>query len=479
MMFPLAHGLLNRRTNPLVEEYRSAEEYAESWNDLSAWENHTNVQVSSNRLYSTGSGMPTIAYKEVSVPAPGVLKVVGSIYAHSGSGYAFIGVAAVPGSPPVPWGEGEDAGENPFYAGIGIGSSDRKVSVYLGAEFSSPSVGLIQLGNASASAVYHVTIYVSDDEVSLSLISGNNSEEWTYTIPRGELPNSGNITHIAVHNGSSSATGKYVNPIGYKKSLTPLRIKSAGGVNIEGDTSQTVVSDSSGDRWRISIPPSLNGETQAPVCIFMHQANTGSADSPWSESRALPVLQALLAAGYIVVSADDGGDRWGNQDSVDNYNALTNWIMERALSAGVFIWGCSMGSMPMWNLVIQGSRTDVRALVGICPVCDLDEMESDTDFTASVRSAYGAADHAEYLVNSSGYNPMDEAPAGFDGIAVKFYVATPGTDSFVPRADHADLFQPIIDPVTPESSVITAGLGHLQPEQYDAPGIVSFFNGYL
>ena len=477
-MFPMVHGILSRQGSPLVEEYLSAEEYAESWDDLSAWENHTNVQVSGNRLYSIGSGIPTIAYKNISVPSPGVLKIVGSIYAHSGGGYAFIGLAAVPGNPSVPWGEGEEAGENPFYVGIGIGSTDRKVSMYLGEGFSSPSVGVIQLGNASSSQLYHVTIYASDTEVSFALTSEDNDEEWTYVIPRSQFPNSGNITHLAVHNGSSSSTGKYVNPVAYKKSLTPLRVKSAGGVNIEGDVGQVVISGADGERWRASLPPDLDGESSAPVCVFMHQASTGDADSVWSESRALPVLQALLASGYIVVSADDGGDKWGNQESVENYSNLADWIMGKVYSQGVFAWGCSMGGMPMWNTIIQQHRNDIRAAVGICPVCDLDEMEADATFTSSVWAAYNAANHSEYLANSSGYNPVAEAPTGFEGVPLRFYVANLGTDGFVPRADHTDVLKPIVSVVTPESEIVTGGSGHLQPEQYDAAGIVAFFESY-
>jgi len=278
----------------------------------------------------------------------------------------------------------------------------------------------------------------------------------------------GNFTGITT--GSQS--------IGVRKSLTPFVTKSKAAGTIDGDIGVSIYRQATADLWRIHLPAGLDGETRAPVCIYFPQATSGVADSPL-EARAVNIDQALDAAGYIVLSASDGGDRWGNQDSLDNFKALLDWTRAHVYCGEVVLLGVSGGAVTAWNAILRGDISEAVAVAGICPVCDLDAMEADSTFTASVRAAYGAADHAEYLTNSAGYNPVASANlANFTGLGVKFYCAASG-DFTVPNADHVDVFEPLEDDYAAASTVDLSGTAHLDTEQFQGSDLVTFFNTYV
>lgn len=252
------------------------------------------------------------------------------------------------------------------------------------------------------------------------------------------------------------------------------------GSVIEGTSAQVIHRRTTvGDLWRIHLPKNMSGTTAHPICLFTHQAATGDRNSVWTEARARPVLEALDAAGYIVVSADDGGDRWGNQASIDNYLELVDWVRSKFYTGPLVIWAPSMGGVPAWNIV-QRQEADVRAIAAICPVCDVAEMYR-SPFTTTLNSAYGVTDLAGLetaLAANGGYNPLDGDMTTFTGKGVKFWVGTGTSYSTVPEALHAVLLQAAIAPYAAESSIVEIGTGHLATAQYDAAGIVALFEAY-
>ena len=214
--------------------------------------------------------------------------------------------------------------------------------------------------------------------------------------------------------------------------------------------------------------------------MFVHQAATGDRNSVWSEQlRARPVLNALDAAGYIVVSADDAGDRWGNQASIDNYLQMVQWVRDNFYAGPLVIWAPSGGGTTAWNIVLRRAA-HVRAIAAICPVCDIPEMYR-SPFTTTLNSAYGVTDLAGLeaaLAASGGYNPLDGNMVEFTGKGVKFWVGTGTSDTTVPEALHAVLMQAAIAPFAAESSLVEIGSGHLADSQYNPSAIVALFDTY-
>jgi hypothetical protein len=217
--------------------------------------------------------------------------------------------------------------------------------------------------------------------------------------------------------------------------------------------------------------------TAHPICLFTHQASTGDRDSVWDETRARPVLEALDAAGYIVISADDSGDRWGNQASIDNYLGAVQWVRDNFYAGPLVLWSPSMGGTPAWNIILR-REAHVRAIAAICPVCDIPEMYRD-GFETALNAAYSVASLPALEAAVVGYNPIDGNMVEFTGKGVKFWVGTGTTDTIVPEASHAVIMQGLLAPYAAEATLVETGSGHLQTSQYDAAAIVALFDAYV
>lgn len=456
---------------PIVTEYLTAEEYTHDWADFTGW-TVTNVQVSSNRLYGISSGAnPSACYYPFAVGATESARLTCEIVRVTGVARSiYVGFTATSGV----------TASLPDFCGIGINGSD-DFEVFIGANLTGVTTGAQNVGNRSGGGTYTVTVSADPEYISLVVRVADSSDEGRYIIPRSSLPGGGAIAGITVWNTDTRGTsGSYAKGIGVRKSLTPFVTKTVTGGVIEGTSAQVIHRGTSGNYWRVHLPKAMNGTVAHPICLFTHQAATGDRNSVWDEARSLAVLEALDAAGYIVVSADDQGDRWGNQASIDNYLAAVQWVRDNFYAGPLVLWSPSMGATPAWNIVLR-SEAEVRAIAAICPVCDIPEMYRDT-FPTSINAAYGVSDLPGLeaaLAAGGGYNPLDGDMTKFTGKGVKFWVGTGTTDTIVPEALHAVLMQAALAPYAAESTLVETGSGHLAAEQYDAAGIVALFDAYV
>lgn len=454
----------------MLAEYSSANEFTHDWANLTGW-TVANVQVASNRLYGISSGAnPSACYHPFAVGATESARLTCEIVRVPGVAKSFyVGFETVGGA---------ILASLPNFCGIGTNGGDDP-EVYIGANFVGISKGAIGLG-FSAGGAYTVTVSADPDYVSLAIRKSDSSEEYSYIIPRSSLPGGGAIAGIAIWNTDTRGTsGSYARGIGVRKSLTPFVTKTVTGGVIEGDSAQVIHRGTSGNYWRIHLPKAMNGTVAHPICLYLHQASSGTRNTVRSETRARPVLEALDAAGYIVISADDGGDRWGNQASIDNYLAAVQWVRDNFYAGPLVLWAPSMGGTPAWNIVLR-REAHVRAIAAICPVCDTEEMYR-SPFTTTLNSAYGVSNLSGLqaaLAASGGYNPIDGNMVEFTGKGVKFWVGTGTSDTIVPEALHAVPMQAALAPYAAESDLVEIGSGHLATSQYDATAIVALFDTY-
>src|ERR1044072_872430 len=456
---------------PLVNEYLTATELTHDWANLTGW-TATGVQVSSNRLYGISGGNPVAAGKSFAVAVGETVKVTAEITSVGSLGGAqYVGVNF----------GGSNDGVNaslPNFVGVGVGLTTRHPQRFVGANFSGVTTGAVDLSTASMTGTCRATVVVDATSISLVVQRQDGTVEYSEIIPRSAAPNGGDITSIIVWNGATNGlSGHYIKAIGAKKSLTPFRTKSNSAGTIEGNTDFVMHRYSGSDNWRIQLPAVRDGMAAAPVAVFLHQATTGTRNSPMTESRWAALRQALMSAGYGLLSADDGGDRWGNPTSVANYRALLDWVAARVLVSKVFLIGCSMGGLPMLNIVSHKQAYPIGAAVGICPVCDLIAMRANPTFTASIDAAWGSSSEATLIANSAGYDPVTSDPYEFRRIPYLFNVGT--SDTTVPPAQHADVFLPLIAGAALSTEKNVVGVGHLQPEQYDPLIIMPFLNSHL
>lgn len=456
-----------------LAEHTAATEYTHDWSNLTGW-TVSNMQVNSNQLYSNGSGTnPSAVYRPFAVAAGESARMTCEVVRVTGVNRAiYVGFETVGGS---------ILASLPNFCGVGINGTD-DFEAYIGANFTGVTTGLHNLGNRVGSGTYTVTVSADPDYVSLVVRMADNSDEGRLVIPRSSLPGGGAIAGVTFWNTDTRGlTGSYIKGFGVRKSLTPFVTKTVTGATIEGTSAQVIHRKTTvGDLWRIHLPKNMSGTVAHPICMFVRQAATGDRNSVWSEQlRARPVLNALDAAGYIVVSADDAGDRWGNQASIDNYLQMVQWVRDNFYAGPLVIWAPSMGATAAWNIILR-REAHVRAIAAICPVCDIPEMYR-SPFTTTLDSAYGVTDLAGLeaaLAASGGYNPLDGNMVEFTGKGVKFWVGTGTSDTTVPEALHAVLMQAAIAPFAAESSLVEIGSGHLADSQYNPSAIVALFDTY-
>lgn len=457
-------------TEPLALEYLQANEYTHDWANLTGW-TATGVQVSDNGLYGISGGNPPAAGRPFAVAAGEVVKITAEIVNVPGNaGTQFVG---------VDFGGANDGvvASLPSFVGVGIGTTNRRPVRWAGANFTGVTTGNVELAATTLPAgTYRATVVVDQQNISISLQLQDGSAEYVETMPRSAAPNGGAITSIVVWNGATNGlSGSRIKAMGVKKSLTPFRVKSNAAGTVEGGT-DFLVHRNVGDGWRIQLPAWMDGLRPMPVVVFFHQATTGTRNSPMTESRWANLRRALSAAGYALVSADDLGDRWGNPASVSNYAALVSWLKARVWIGDVFLLGASMGGLPMFNTISHGTIANVRAAVGLSPVCNLIPMRANATFTAAIDAAWGSSSEATLITNSAGYNPTARAGSDYAGLPYMFNLGS--ADATVPSAAHANVMVPLIAPYATDTQVNTLGTAHLAAQQYDPDVILPFLEEY-
>lgn len=446
-----------------VDQYQTATEHAEPWDNFVGWTN-AGVQLNGNRLYGIAGANPSAAVRAFPVAAGETCRIVGRIWNNS----------AVPKSAWIGFLFGGTAPEasSPTFVGVGVQSTNSgRASAFVGTSFTD-GAGITMLPGSPilTSGFYDAMVEVDGECVSLTLRRESDGQEWSLSIPRTDAPNGGAITAVLVYNGDSRAlTGNYVEPIGYKKATAGLKKRSAAGVVIEG-ARRRVRHRTNG--WRIQVPRGYDGRVSHPLCLFIHQASTGTRNSPWSEARMAPVNNALERHGYFVASADDG-QRWGNMASQDNYANLVSLVRSEYNISYVVLLGASMGGLAMLNLLRSGVVPNLRAAAGIGAVCDLEAMYLGGSFTAAIEAAYEFSGPAQFPAATAGFNPMTADPGEMAVIPIRYW-ASPG-DVLVPKAAHSDALVARIASVNPDASVVDCTGGHLDVNQYRPAELLEFF----
>jgi hypothetical protein len=453
--------------SPLYTEYLTAEEFTFTWPNLTGWA-HNNVQVADNALYGTVGTNPAAAVYpfeddggKIQFSAQ-INKVAGN---HNNNliGLVFGDTTPVYGSP--------------NFIGIGIGSNSRPV-VYVGTNFDG-TTGSIILGTNPVSGAHHATITMDEEFISLSIRTAGM--EYSYYVPRTQAPNMGKMTAIQVYNGDiRGLSGTSIGPIGVKRSLTPFRNKSDGGVPWESEVwPKSVHGSEGGKQFWIQLPPNYSVLERIPTVIHFHQSVTGTERTFVSQSRSTNTAVGLSMAGYIVVANRDLPDMWGNQEQVENTEMVMEWITTHlANNNELFLYGASMGGASAYNVILHSDklRPRIKAMVGIGAVADLQDMyNSSTTYRAALLDAYDAVDAVDFAAKVAPYNPLYSNLSAAYGIAFKHWVSS--NDSTVSTPKHTTpmtsalaLAGAIIDPT------VVSGTGHLPTQNYDATAVIAFYN---
>lgn len=214
------------------------------------------------------------------------------------------------------------------------------------------------------------------------------------------------------------------------------------------------------DRTEVDGPGTLGlSERNKPVTgvvVYFHGMAQGATVTEL-EAKRKGFTEALLRAGYAVVSADAGGDAFGNEASRDDYRRLIRAAEHKYATATRAFVAESMGGLPALALLSQDSR--IKGMVGISPMMGL---------PANLRSVKMVTDAWNGNVPDSA-DPLSWPPSAFAGRTFRLYVS--GGDNVIPPGARASNFAQRFGPVASVHIIGCPGT-HAGDNCFDGDGVV-------
>lgn len=146
--------------------------------------------------------------------------------------------------------------------------------------------------------------------------------------------------------------------------------------------------------------------TGQPLVLSQHSTGIPFAYEPLVNITATDfnkIYQDIADAGYLIVSADDGGQHFGNDTFItDRMPAKLTWARANGgWSKKPILLGVSQGGLGNWCYA-RANPSAVAGIVSIVPMCDLQSAWSSWG-TALINAAYGGS----YVDATSGatHNP--------------------------------------------------------------------------
>jgi hypothetical protein len=139
------------------------------------------------------------------------------------------------------------------------------------------------------------------------------------------------------------------------------------------------------DAAAVSGPDTLGlsaaGEPIKAVVVYFHGMDQ-KADVTQSDVKHKSFVQALLRAGYAVVSADASRNAFGNPVSRQQYRDLVRAAEQKYRAPATFYVAESMGALPALALLSEDHGHTIRGMIGISPLMGLPPRGASIHFVA-------------------------------------------------------------------------------------------------
>lgn len=230
-----------------------------------------------------------------------------------------------------------------------------------------------------------------------------------------------------------------------------------------------------GTQIRLIIPWNYNAATGANLIIYHHGVGGSYADNPGALYVG-PMIDLVLARGYIVAGSSAAGDNWGNATGMQTYVSLYAWCVEHYRILQTVAWSGSMGGLS-GLLTLLDKRIPYVGWYGTYPVCSLAAMfASNTGgYASAIRAAYGiASDGSDYAAKTAGHDPLLYAASAFPRVGMRF-IASSG-DTVVGKTANSDALSTLLSQWCPEYTVVGATGNHGDPSHYLDTDFADFFD---
>lgn len=441
----------------------------EAWADTSQWSGTGTV--GGGRVYNCPNGVLRAA------PTSSRWVMRSTLHSPGTAGlYAYMGVQLVDGG----------------IFSLGQTSSSSSAFVSVSGSVTSAMVTIPRTLPTLSAGDYIVTMVKDEDCLSLTIQADGAAGQTIYGARANlaDLPSAINNVFFSANDTTQGGLTWGPAVIYDELAVPPSADRTVGGVNLfgAGNTLAHLREDpNTGIGHVVALPGDLDARVPAPTVLFMHQADTGTAFTPWTDSRMAGIIDSLSSGGYILISSDNGPataaagteDKMGNSTGRADYVALVEWTRQHFNTEALMLLGPSQGGFFAQSLLANRDLGGVSAVATISGGTDMIAMEQDATYQQRLWDAYGATSTADFdaKVVADRSDPMAFPGFAFRGVPQRFYVGD--ADTTCPPSTHTIPFQAKISAFCPESTIITvAGVGHLDASLYQASDLIAFFDTY-
>lgn len=439
------------RTDAILSSARSDAQYSDATQFNEAWANLTNwivgeIQVSAGGVYASDASPSTGGTHQITVtPGTTRYRVRASITVVGGgnSNAVFVGFTKA----------GAAACTTANSVGIGIFGLE---AMYMDRGSFSVTLGAVVAGT------YYITAIIDETNISVTLTDQYGTAEAHYSVP---LATFGTPTGIAVYNSDSrQLTGNYIGQLTASSDTVSCSTRT---VEI---TSPSVswTPDANSQSFHVALPIGYDARKPVPTLLYCHPRG-GTEMSVLTESQMYNVYTNLLANGIAVVSHNQHGNGWGNQQSLDDMAISYRYIRDHYNLGPVVLAGASMGGVASLNIAQQRVIPGVVGWIGWYPICSLIQGYTIAGFSADINTAYGITQQSQI---PSAYDPLQQFGYAFRGIPMRFYASSGDTTAV--EASNSTPMAALVLPYTTEAVVVQCTGGHGDVSHYQPSDVLAF-----
>lgn len=245
------------------------------------------------------------------------------------------------------------------------------------------------------------------------------------------------------------------------QTVAPTVGATVGGT---GFTQYNVTIPASADRAIVLVPDGMAEGAAVVAVISCH--GRGGSETTVNTSPTIINRDAMLDAGYLVLSPDTHGSTWGNATAQADLAALEAWADGIWTVTDQVIMANSMGAATATLAVALGTLSRLRAVVMASPSMNLRAAwDRNDEARSSIRNSFGiATDGSDYDTKTAGWDALLRPASDYAGARFRMY-ASP-TDSVASKALNADAFSTLVASTATEVVVVQATGGHVSSDHF-------------
>lgn len=250
--------------------------------------------------------------------------------------------------------------------------------------------------------------------------------------------------------------------------VTPFQESSVTAISPAGTAYNKVLLNFGGQKAYAFIPSAVEDWDHTNLVIMNH----GYADNyTFIDPNATPhhganSAMSFIDQGWVVISHDDHGNNWGNDDAMSDIMDVYDYAAKRWYLDKVAVFGFSMGGMLTYNVTGNKILPQMDAAITINGV-----VNARTNWQSELTRVYGGTTPQQTDAAMVGHDPARDDPQRWAGIP--FFISSSPKDTVCPTPDQAQVFY---DRVATKEKITfrTHSENHLGESSFMVPEVVSW-----